>query len=176
MAYFNALYNWPSLNALTQSGPFTGTIQEGQIVTVDPADGLFKLVGAGAIAGRNFQIAFYNSTDSDISAVNGDAARFGGLIASDAAGTTGGNLVTLSLPQDLEAEVDQYIGTPALHTELTVYGVAAGDNVAANFGKLRAAVAGEPVIAKVTKAAGALKENPAVTVLTVRFGYNYPKA
>ena len=182
MAYFNATYNWPSLNALTESGPFTGVIEEGRVVTKDPADGLFKLVGAGAIAGRVFQIAFYNSTDPDIAQVDGDNARWpGSLQVQNAAGTSGGNLATLSLPQDLEAQTDQYLGTPAIHTELTVYGVAAGDTDAADFGKLRAAAAGEPVIAKVVKAAEALQEwqdplAPTVTALTVRFGFNYPRA
>ena len=176
MAYFNALYAWPSLNALTYSGPFEGAPLEGNIVALDPADGLLKLAGAGAAAGKNLYITFYNSSDYDIASVDGDKARFpNSNVISDAAGTSGGNLATLQL-QDIEAETDQYVGTPAVGTELTVYGIVAGDNVSANYGKLRAAAAGERVIARVTKAAAALKEDPSITVLTVKFGVDYPKA
>lgn len=182
MAYFNATYNWPSLNALTESGPFTGVIEEGRIVTKDPTTGVFELVGGGAIAGRIFQIAFYNSTDPDIAQVNGDNARWpNSLQVQNAAGSTGGNLATLSLPQDLEAQTDQYVGTPAVNAELTVYGVDAGDTDAADFGKLRVAAAGEPVVAKVVAAPAQLQEwtdplAPTVTAITVRYGFNYAAA
>jgi len=111
-------------------------------------------------------IAITDSTDLDVASVNNDATLYAGsLMAQGAAGTSGGNLPTLALSQTLEFETDQYVGTPALGAALTYYGVAAGDATAANFGKFRTATTGEPIVARVTKAATALRELPSVSTI-----------
>lgn len=167
MGYFNALHGWPSFDAITESAQFVGVIPAGRVVTKD-SNGKFEIAGAGAPAARVPFIAITDSTDLDVAKVDGDAALFAGsLMASGAAGNTGGNLPTLSLAQTLEFETDQFVGTPAADAALTFYGVAAGDNNAAHYGKLRVAAAGEPIVGRCTKASAALKELPGVSVIRV---------
>lgn len=153
MGYFNAVHGWPSFDALTDSSAYKGgPIAAGRVVTKDPADGKFEIVGAAAPVARVPFITIYDSTDLDIAKTDNDAATFGGYVAQNAVGMSGGNLATLALGQPIEFETSEFIGTPAVDTNLTWYGVAAGDNVATNFGKFRAAVAGEPIVGRVTKA------------------------
>lgn len=166
MGYFNGIHGWPSFDALTESAPFNGVIPAGRVVTKDPTTGKFECVGAGAPVARVPYVCITDSTDLDVAKVDGDAALYAGnLVAQGAAGTSGGNLPTLALAQTLEFETDQYVGTPALGAPLTFYGVAAGDNNAANFGKFRTATTGEPIVARVTKAAAELKELPGVSTI-----------
>lgn len=167
MGYFNALHGWPSFDAITESAQFTGVIPAGRVVTKD-SNGKFEIAGAGAPAARVPYIAITDSTDLDVASVNGDAALFAGnLQASPAVGTTGGNLPTLSLAQTLEFETDQFVGTPAKDAALTFYGVAAGDNNAALYGKFRVAATGEPIVGRCTKGVSTLKELAGVSVIRV---------
>jgi len=171
MGYFNAVHGWPSFDALTDSSAFKGgPIPAGRVVTKDPADGKFQIVGSAAPAARVPFVTIYDSTDLDIAKTDADATTFGGYVAQNAVGMSGGNLATLALGQPIEFETSEYIGTPAVDTALTWYGVGAGDATAASFGKFRAAVTGEPIVGRVTKAAYNAPElaPAAVTVIRVQ--------